>query len=134
MAASSICPPEYNLTREPCAVGRSLIIYQLANRYITILKIISLTSSVLTIFGVLVSRRRYMRLVCLFYRFFSIRHSINPPCVPSPLCSTSQPSSPAPFLCCLQFSFTLRIYSQQIPPILKMQQAMPTSAVVYVAC
>jgi hypothetical protein len=131
MAASSICPPEYNLTREPCAVDRSLIIYQLASRYITILKIISLTSSVLTIFGVLVSRRRYMRLVCLFYRFFSLSYSSNPPCIPSVL--NSQPPSPAPFLCCLQFSFMLRIYSQRTPPILKMQQAMPTSAVVYVA-
>lgn len=40
--------------------------------YITILKIISLTSSVLTIFGVLVSRRRYMRLVCLFYSAVSL--------------------------------------------------------------
>jgi len=40
--------------------------------YVTILKIIALVSSVLTVFGVLVSRRRYMRFVCLFYSAMSL--------------------------------------------------------------
>ena len=108
MAASSICPPEYNLTREPCAVGHSIIICQLASRYITILKSISLTSSVLTIFGVIVSRRRYMRLVCLFYRFFSLSYSSNPPCIPSVFNLT------ASFFSAVSLLLTIQLYVAHI--------------------
>lgn len=108
MAASSICPPEYNLTREPCAVGHSITICQLASRYITILKSISLTSSVLTIFGVIVSRRRYMRLVCLFYRFFSLSYSSNPPCIPSVFNLT------ASFFSAVSLLLTIQLYVAHI--------------------
>ncbi len=67
---SSTSPRVFSRIREP--VHRTVLFSSLAHAprsYVTILKIIALVSPALTIFGVLVSRRRYMRMICLFYRF-----------------------------------------------------------------
>jgi hypothetical protein len=71
----SISPREYNRTRKPISSDVPFARFNLPGSYATIIKIIALASSVLTIFGVVVSRRRHMRLVCLFYRFFTQPHT-----------------------------------------------------------